>query len=209
MVFSGARHRRRSIRLPGYDYARPGAYFVTVCTEERARLFGAVIDGEIHLNETGQIVRAEWMRSAEIRREISLDEFVVMPNHVHGIIFIHAGEGTDATAVMAAGAGATGRPPRQAAPHWSTTRPGPPPRSLGSFIGGFKSAATMRINALRGLPGMTVWQRNYYEHVIRDDSELQRIRLYIRQNPLQWAIDRENPEATAHDPLQPWEPQAR
>jgi REP element-mobilizing transposase RayT len=202
MVFSRTR-RRRQIRLPGYDYATPGAYFVTVCAEGRACRFGTVVDGEIRLNEAGQIVRAEWMRSAEIRHEMSLDEFVVMPNHVHGIIFIHADDGTGATDVVAAGIGATGRSPLQQAP------PGPSPRSLGSFIGGFKSAATMRINALRGTPGTPVWQRNYYEHVIRDESGLQRIREYIRQNPLRWAIDRENPEATTHDPLERWEPQAR
>ena len=162
----------------------------------------------MHLNETGQIVRAEWMRSAEIRREISLDEFVVMPNHLHGIILIHAGEGIGETDVVPGGVGATGRSPLRAARRCSS-RPGPPLRSLGSLIGGFKSAATIRINALRETPGMTVWQRNYYEHVIRDDSELQRIREYVRQNPLQWTIDRENPEATAHDPLERWEPQAR
>ncbi|HEX7408517.1 MAG TPA: transposase [Candidatus Binatia bacterium] len=209
MVCSRTHHRRRSIRLPGYDYARPGAYFVTVCTGDRVCLFGTVVDGEIRLNETGQMVRAEWMRSVEIRREISLDEFVVMPNHLHGIIFIHAGQGTGATDVVAASVGATGRSPVQAAVRRWTTRSGPPRRSLGSFVAGFKSAATMRINALRGLPGMPVWQRNYYEHVIRDESELQRIREYIRQNPLQWAIDRENPEAAARDVLEPWEPQAR
>ena len=186
MQFSRAQ-RRRQIRLPGYDYATPGAYFVTLCTEKRACLFGAVVDGKIHLHEAGQIVRIEWRRSAEIRCESSLDEFVVMPNHIHGIIFIQAGEGTSMTDVVVGGVGATGRSPLQHRPIGPSpvpqARPGPLPRSLGAFIGGFKSAATMRINALRGTPGIPVGQRNYYEHVIRDESELQRIREYIRQNP--------------------------
>ncbi len=84
------RHHRRSIRLKGYDYTRPGAYFITMCTHQRAHLFGEVVNGVMHLNALGEIVRAEWFRSADIRREIVLypDEFVIMPNHIHGIVWI-------------------------------------------------------------------------------------------------------------------------
>ncbi len=194
MAFDRERRHRRSIRLPAYDYTAPGPYFVTVCTHERLCLFGDVIDDEMRLNETGRIVRDEWMRSADIRREIVLDEFVVMPNHVHGIVMI------------CEPVGATGRSPLHVAPRSSPAQSGPPPRSLGSFIGGVKSAITTRVNALHGTRGVTVWQRNYYEHVIRDEAELRRIREYIQCNPLRWAIDRENPTAKAHEPLEPWEP---
>jgi REP element-mobilizing transposase RayT len=197
MAFDRKRRHRRSIRLPTHDYTAPGGYFVTVCTYERVCLFGDVIEDKMRLNDTGKIVRDEWMRSAAIRREIVLDEFVVMPNHVHGIVMIRES------------VGATGRSPLHGAPRSPLVRSGPPPRSLGSFVGGFKSAVATHVSALRGTRGVTIWQRNYYEHVIRDDSERERIREYIRQNPLRWAIDRENPKATVHDLLEPWEPQAR
>jgi REP element-mobilizing transposase RayT len=190
----GPDKRRRSIRLAGYDYAQAGAYFVTICAHERVCLFGEVSGGEMRLNEIGQIAAEEWVRSAEIRREIELDEWVVMPNHLHGIVVIVADPPThgDSSSVGAHGhalaVGATGRSPlRQDRPH------GPPKRSLGSFIAGFKSAVTTRINTLQGTPGAPVWQRNYYEHVIRDEDDLARIREYIANNPLQWDIDKNNP----------------
>lgn len=190
----GERPNRRSIRLKGYDYSRPGGYFVTVVTQDRACLFGEVLDGEMRLNALGEIVRTEWFRSPYIRQEIQLnpEEFVVMPNHIHGIVWI-VREGVSV--------GATGRSPL---PN------GLGPRSLASFIAGFKSAVTKRINERRGTPATRVWQRNYFEHVIRNDEELRRIREYIVNNPLRWTLDRENPDVVgAHGraPLpkdEPW-----
>ena len=175
------RHHRRSIRLKGYDYTRPGAYFVTICTHDRICLFGDVVNGRMELNEYGQIVREEWFRSAEIRREIELypDEFVVMPNHLHGIVWIVP-------------VGAMGPSPQPERPE--STRPhGPAPRSLASFVGGFKSAVTRQINLRRGTPGARVWQRNYYEHIIRNGRALNAIRRYIRYNPLRWEMDQNHP----------------
>ncbi len=182
--------RRRSIRLKDYDYAQPGAYFITIVTHHREMLFGRVVDGEMALNAYGEIVREEWFRSAEIRAEIELfpDEFVVMPNHIHGIVWI----------VETGPVGATGRSPLP--PHDQPPR-GPTPRSLGSFIAGFKSAVTKRINALRNTPGAPVWQRNYYEHIIRTERALDAIRRYIAANPLRWHLDRYNPAATGTDPM--------
>jgi len=170
--------RRRSLRLKGYDYSRPGAYFVTICTHDRVCLFGEVVEGEMVPNIFGRIVQEEWFRSAGIRQEIELrpDEFVVMPNHLHGIVWIIPA-GVSMTPV-----GAHGRAPLRRAP-----------RSLGAFVAGFKSTATRRINARRGTPGTVVWQRNYYEHIIRDERSLDRIREYIAANPLQWDLDIENP----------------
>ena len=179
------RETRRSLRLSGYDYAQPGAYFVTLCVHERGCLFGEIIDGDMRFNEYGQIVHDAWHRSEEIRREIGLDAFVVMPNHIHGIIIIHD-------------VGADGvRPPDRAHPmnRAHGRAPLPPiqhqrkPRSLGSFIAGFKSATTKRVNAIRDTPGLPVWQRNYYDHIIRSEKELHCIRQYIADNPMQWEMD--------------------
>lgn len=168
------RHRH-SIRLQGYDYSQAGAYYITIVTWQRERLFGEVVDGGIQLNPLGEIVRREWFKTAELRQNVELfeDEFVVMPNHVHGIIVI-----TD-----------TGRGDRLVAP---TPQPGPAPRSIGAMIAGFKSAVTKRINERRNSPGVPVWQRNYYEHIIRTEQEHQRIYAYILANPLNWENDGEN-----------------
>jgi putative transposase len=172
-------HKRHSTRLRGYDYSQPGAYFITICTHSRELLFGEIIDGEMLLNAAGQIVMEEWMRTPSVRSEMGIDEFVVMPNHVHGIVVI--AENNDFPAV-----GAHGRAPL----HQPTHRK---PRSLGSFVAGFKSIVTRRINAQSGTLGKPVWQRNYYEHIIRNENEHNRIRGYILDNPRRWAEDRENP----------------
>ena len=191
MTYDPARHQRRSIRLKGYDYTQAGAYFVTLCVQGRECLFGTITAGEMILNELGQIVYEEWKRSSEIRREMELDEFVVMPNHMHGILWILESDDVRAhgRAPQPGGAPivrADGRPPQRQPPQRA-------PKSLGSFVAGFKSAATKRINEQRGMPGAPVWQRNYYEHIIRNDADLQRIREYIVNNPLKWDLDQLHP----------------
>jgi REP element-mobilizing transposase RayT len=186
-------HHRRSIRLKGYDYTRAGAYFVTICTKDRACLFGDVSDGVTRLNQMGHIVRQCWLAIPDHFPHVLLDEFVVMPNHVHGIIVIMA------THIV----GATHASPLQNDD--TPTRPrGPQPRSVASIVGSFKSAATKRINEHRGTPGAPVWQRDYFEHIIRNDESLNRIREYILNNPLQWALDRENPLAQGAEPEDAW-----
>ncbi len=190
MPYNPAIHHRRSIRLHGYDYAQAGAYFVTAVAQGRECLFGEVVDDQMILNEMGQVVQAEWERSSDIRREIELDTFVVMPNHVHGIVVI-----TDHNPGEVVGdVGATGRSPLPMDNHTSALiKPGPSKRSLGAFIAGFKSVVTKRINEMRATPGGPVWQRNYYERIIRNENELDRARSYIMNNPQQWALDNENP----------------
>jgi putative transposase len=186
MTYEPARHHRRSIRLRGYDYTQAGAYFVTLCVQGRECLFGTGAAGEMILIELGQIVQEEWKRSSEIRREIELDEFVVMPNHTHGIVWI----------VEMNDVRAHGRPPQPGSTPLVRADGRPPqraPKSLGSFVAGFKSAATKRINEQRGMPGVPVWQHNYYEHIIRNDADLQRIREYIANNPLKWELDQLHP----------------
>jgi REP element-mobilizing transposase RayT len=186
-------HKRRSIRLCGYDYSLAGAYFITICTQDRACLFGDVVDGEMRLNYAGKIVHDEWLRTADMRSNVELDAFVVMPNHFHAIVFLND---------------EPRRGDRPVAPTQSTAntmaRPaGPTPHSIGAIMAGFKSASTKHINEIRHTRGAPVWQRNYYEHIIRDDESLHRIREYIANNPLQWALDRENPVgATGGSPQQ-------
>jgi putative transposase len=151
-----------------------GFYFVTICTLERQCLFGKVSDRRMMLGEMGLLVDEEWQRAPLIRPEVRLDRFVVMPNHLHGILQLLP----DATA-QGIGTNRTS---------------GPEAKSLGAIIGGFKAACTSRINGLRGTPGAPVWQRNYFERVIRDEKELAAIRRYIENNPASWAEDEENPD---------------
>jgi putative transposase len=191
--------RRRTIRLLGYDYSRAGAYFVTVCTHGRACLFGEITDNEMRLNDAGLVVADEWLKSAAIRNEILVDEWVVMPNHFHGIVIITDGRGDRPVAPISAADHFQGDQP--VAPTIDVSartdggnRAGPPSGSIGALMAGFKSAVTKRINILRGMPGVPIWQRNYHEHIIRDENSLARIRRYIADNPRQWALDRENPE---------------
>lgn len=179
-------HRRHSIRLNEYDYTQPGAYFLTLCTQERECLFGGVANGELQLNGYGEIVGDEWLKSAQIRAEISLDEFVVMPNHLHGIVMISAQSSAETNAST------NGRVTGPSLAGLRMMR-GPIPRSLASLIAGFKSSVTRKINEVRGTPRAVVWQRNYYEHIIRNDETLNRAREYIANNPLKWELDRLRP----------------
>jgi len=189
-------HHRHSIRLKGYDYSQAGAYFVTVCAHERQCLFGEIVDGEMQLNDFGRIVAAEWIRSGELRAEIETGEYVVMPNHFHGIVMI--------TDDIASGCHRRGdRPVAQNAGQMSSGKsgdrpvaptPGPQPKSIGAMMAGFKSAVTKRINIIRDIPGVPVWQRNYYEHVIRDDADYNRIAEYVADNPRRWTEDKLHPD---------------
>jgi putative transposase len=170
------RHHRRSIRLREYDYREAGAYFVTVCTANRECFFGEIVDEAMQLNRLGEIVEDEWHRTAILRPHVSLDAFVVMPNHVHGIICFDAQEeGKARLAPTTAGFG-----------H-------PIAGSLPSILGAFKSASTKRINEARGTRRAPLWQRNYFDHVIRNEQELRCVREYIAANPLRWFEDANNP----------------
>jgi len=174
------RKNRRSIRLQGYDYSRAGAYFVTICTENRECLFGDVIDGKTALNDAGRIAADEWTKTALIRDEIQLDEWVVMPNHFHGIVIFSTPVG---------------------AIHESPLRMTVTQRrnmALPKLIGRFKMLSAKRINELRQTPGAKLWQRNYYEHIVRNENELNRIRQYIIDNPKNWKSDRNYPTDNAH-----------
>lgn len=203
MAFNRDIHHRRSIRLRGYDYSQPGAYFVTACTWQREHLFGEVIDGEMVLNEPGEIVAAEWLQTAVKRPSITLGEFVVMPNHFHGIVIIGTNTvGATCWSPKSKNHATTSNPvptPNPAttpnpAPisNGATSRSplhGPSPSSVGALIAGFKCAVTTRINTLHNTRGRPIWQRNYWERIIRSEDEYRALCAYIRENPAQWALD--------------------
>jgi REP element-mobilizing transposase RayT len=171
-------HHRRSLRLKGYDYARPGAYFVTICAQDRTYLFGNVVDGQMRLNEFGRIVREAWDDLPNHYPNVEMDAFVIMPNHIHGIIVF-------------VGAGLKPAP----------TNPAPTKNhGLPEIVRALKTFSARRINQLRGTPGVPVWQRNYYEHIIRTEQALHAIRCYIVDNPMRWHRDRYNFDTADHDP---------
>jgi REP-associated tyrosine transposase len=185
MKYDPLKHHRRSIRLKGYDYTQPGAYFVTACTHQREALFGEVVEGKMQVNECGRATTDEWQALPRRFPHMCLDEFVVMPNHIHAIIEIVDDGG---------GRGTTRRAP-------TIEQFGKPVAgSLPTIVRTFKSEVTKRVNEIRQTSGAPVWQRNYYEHIVRNERELNAIRRYIRSNPLKWALDRDNLENTRRLP---------
>jgi len=191
MTYNPDIHHRHSIRLKDYDYSQAGAYFVTICAWQRECLFGEIVDGEMVFNDIGRIVVDEWEKTAQIRTNIELDVFSIMPNHFHGIFLIHKNVGAHCmrpeSAAKVTMAQFTENRAHISAPLRRQSG------SIGSVFAGFKSATTKRINAFRNNPGCPVWRRNYYERVIRNENELSRAREYIVNNPMKWELDKENP----------------
>ena len=169
-------HHRQSTRAPGYDYTRPGAYFVTMVTHRRDYLFGEVVDGEMHLNKNGQILDREWERLPRRFTFIELGTHIVMPTHFHGILIIK-----DIPRSMRA------RPPENN--DESSMPNGPKPQSLGAIVGQLKSRVTKQIWKNTELNKSPIWQRNYHDHIILDDDDLNRIHRYIIDNPLNWNLE--------------------
>jgi putative transposase len=151
--------RRRSLRLQGYDYSHAGAYFITVCTRDRIALFGEISDNDMRLNQAGMLVKEIWDNLSAHYRDIDLDAFIGMPNHVHGIIVLADGNGAH--------------------------------HGIPEIVRGFKTFSARSVNELRATRG-ALWQRGYYEHVIRNDTALNRVRGYIANNPARWADDPDN-----------------
>ncbi|MGQ9689180.1 MAG: transposase [Desulfobaccales bacterium] len=175
-------HRRQSLRLPDYDYSHQGAYFVTTCVKDKKPLFAKILNGEMVSNENGSLVLDTWNKLPAHYPHIALDAFMVMPNHVHDILMIV--EEND----QPVGAGLKPAP----------TKP------LSEVVRAFKTFSARAINLRRGASGQPVWQRGYYEHVIRNETSLNRIRDYIATNPLRWHLDRENPQAQGKDEFDTW-----
>jgi REP element-mobilizing transposase RayT len=183
--------KKKSLRLEGYDYSKEGAYFITITSVDHKCLFGNVIEGKNGLSNYGRIVHDEWLKSSKVRSEIELfeDEFVVMPNHIHGIVWVIPGRRQENVIKKSSPplVRATGRLPIHNAGRYE---PGPSSKSLSAFVAGYKSAVTKKINIIRGTPGKSVWMRNYHDRVIRNERELKAIRVYINGNPLKWELDR-------------------
>ena len=202
MTYNSKIHHRRTIRLKNYDYAQAGLYFITICCQNRAHLFGEIINGEMKLNDHGKIAYEEWKQTEKIRRNCFIHEFIIMPNHIHGIIEITCNKGKEEL----------------------IGKFHSPTQTIGSFIRGFKIATIKRIkekileenlnssNSSTGelqfaptAPTATIgsidpteyikklnfkiWQRNYYEHIIRDENSNYRISEYIKNNPKKWEQD--------------------
>lgn len=165
------------MRLPGWDYRSPGGYFVTICTHRRKCLFGEVVDEELRLNACGEIAQEVWDNLCHHYDDIKTDAFIVMPNHIHGIIFLLDRENYDG---MYVGAGFKPAP---------TQIPISNRHGLPEIVRGFKTFASRHINQYRGTPGSLVWQRGYDDPILRDDADLAAARAYIRTNPLAWALE--------------------
>ncbi len=183
MKFDADIHHRRSIRLKNYDYSQPGAYFITICTENRECLFGNVVDGKMVLNDVGQIAQKCWLEIPNHFPNVVLDEFVIMPNHIHGIIIL---TNDNKNPIV----GANNHSPLQSQ---NTSQFRSPSKSIGSIVRGFKIGVIklirQNVGAKNILP-LQIWQRNYYEHIIRNEQNLNKIREYIINNPLKWEVDK-------------------
>ncbi len=178
-------HHRRSIRLKDYDYSQAGAYFVTICTKDRECLFGNIVDREMRLNEYGIVVQKFWNAILNHFQNIELDEFIIMPNHVHGIVAIL---NNDCRGEVSSPSLKLNNPILKGG-----ETPPLQKRTLGQIVAYFKYQSAKQITISRNNIGTPVWQRNYYEHIIRNENELNSIREYIRYNPLKWDEDEENP----------------
>jgi REP element-mobilizing transposase RayT len=217
MVYDPRIHHRRSIRLHGYDYARGGVYFITICTQDMASIFGVVAEGEMFLNEAGRLVQEAWEGLPNRFESLILDAFQVMPNHMHGV-FVLPGPGLDPALAKATGARIV-QPYQDRRGRACPTRVGsrevnqgmasrpftassvtarPRRTSIGDVVGAFKSISTIAVNRLLSRTGTRLLHENFFEHIVRDVVELKMIRDYIIHNPQRWLEDPDNPESPAY-----------
>jgi REP element-mobilizing transposase RayT len=209
MSAQNPRFHRRSIRLPEYDYSQEGVYYITICTQGRKCLFGDIADGTVELSKYGRIAERCWRELTEYYDGIMLDAYVIMPNHIHAIIII-TGDVTRRGEVVSPQyemlkdnivQGDVVLP--QNGINNNIINPGEVTsplqvlgnkHTLGKILEYYKYQTTKIINQIHNSPVNKIWQRNYYERVIRNEKSLNRIRGYIRNNPWNWAVDDENPE---------------
>ena len=199
--------KRRQIRLKGYNYSLPGYYYITICTQDREQLFGDVVNGKMKINNIGKMVNKFWLKLPKRFDNIKLDQYQIMPNHIHFIIRIvgaihespdmihkssdigiHANTRAHRDANTRAHRDANTRAHRDTPLRWGKRQ------LLPKCIGYLKMNSSKQINQLKNISGQSVWQRNYYEHIIRNETELNKIREYITLNPAMWDRDRNNTE---------------
>ena len=197
-------HHRRSIRLKGYDYSLSGLYFITLCTVDRTCMFGNVVEGKMQLNDIGQLVEQEWLNTINIRHDdVRLHNYIVMPNHFHAIIEIRRGESHSPQSHSPQSHSPQSHSPQShsSQPHSpqshspqtinegninkndSPQRMKSPSKTVGAIVRGFKGAVSRQL-------GYSIWQRNYYEHIIRTDASYRHISNYIENNPTKWQSDK-------------------
>jgi REP element-mobilizing transposase RayT len=193
MKFNPEIHHRRSIRLQSYDYSQAGALFVTICTNNRDNLFGHIVAGAMQLNDAGKIAEKYWVDIPAHFPSVELDEFVIMPNHVHGIIVLTDSMTTvEAKDLWAKDIRAKDIRAKDISP-LQLNRPTGTSGTIGSIVRGFKIGVTKWFRQQNTIH--EVWQRNYWEHIIRNETERDRFREYIRNNPVRWEQDTLNPTA--------------
>jgi putative transposase len=193
MTYNPQKHHRQSIRLRNYDYTSSGVYFVTICTQDPQDTLSNIQENTTQPTEIGQIVQNTW-NDLPNRYNIQTDEFIIMPDHIHGIIIINPPNPNTVTppnttqnvGALLAAPNATDE--RQGA---ASSTPTPKHASLAEIVRGFKSISAIAVNKSLGRSGVPFWQRNYYEHIVQDDLELQRVREYILWNPARWLEKRD------------------
>jgi len=167
-------YRIESTRLQTWDYSSDGLYFITICTHNRACILGTVINGKMVLSSIGEIVVQEWKKSFVIRTELFCEEFIIMPNHIHAILRINNSTNICISQKM------------KSSDSFILQLKA---KSISSFVAGFKSIATKRINEYRNTPKYPVWQPRFHDHIIRDKNAYHNIKNYIKNNPLKWNND--------------------
>lgn len=182
--------RRNSLRHPKYDYTNTGAYFVTICAHQGRSLFGQVTEQSMILNQLGQIAHAAWHEFADRHPETMLDRFVIMPNHVHVLLWLTQPPTVDNQQV------------EDKKRKFGDAIAG----SLSTLIGVYKGAVTQKAGHQKLIPNPPLWQRNFYDRIVRNDTELQRIRHYIETNPARWHEDQLHPAAPPNQFNQTWHP---
>lgn len=192
MAYDPKQHHRHSIRLKDYDYSSAGAYFVTICVHRGQCLFGQVDDNGMKLSPFGMIVINCWEDLPNHYPHVILDAFVVMPNHIHGVVVLEDNS--------VSGESTSGREAKRAG-----YKPAPTKRhSLSEIIRGFKTFSAKRINEIKNTQGVPFWQRNYYEHIIRNERAYVAIRDYILNNPANWDKDQLHPHAPSNQYNRHW-----
>lgn len=167
-------YRINSIRIPEYDYSSENFYFVTICSFQQEQIFSKIAHDKIYLTEIGSIINEEWLKTQNIRENVIIDDYVIMPNHIHGIIVIDSQIIDEKTL------------------HRSVSTKNMRANSLSSIINQIKSISTKRVRKSRNDPTIKIWQPRFYEHIIRNENELYEIRTYIKNNPLKWSEDEYN-----------------
>ena len=190
MTYDPQKHHRKSIRLKEYDYSKPNAYFITICTYNKECIFGAITNGEMRLNVCGKIVDNEWLKTPTIRPYVLLDKYIIMPNHIHGIIII---DSRDTAPVSSCATVEVAESRISRIPTFEQFGR-PTSHSIPTIIRSFKAATTKQIHEIQKNHRQAVWQPRFYEHIIRNPHELDQTREYIIYNPLKWALDSENPD---------------